>query len=133
MVDGHHFAVDDHFRNRCIAVWILKAPPLRRWNRKAVLDCCRVIDILHEEKRDGTAMIISSHILNDLEDIADRLGVELGVAFDVDAVLGGELVENDPGGAGDGNGLRPLSRVRRAPTAWRPTTPWRVARPARPR
>ncbi len=35
----------------------------------------RVIDILLEQKRAGTGMIVSSHILAELEAIADRLGV----------------------------------------------------------
>jgi len=35
----------------------------------------RVIDILLEQKRAGTGMIVSSHILTELETLADRLGV----------------------------------------------------------
>ena len=38
----------------------------------------RVIDILLDQKRAGTSMIVSSHILSELEALADRLGVLSG-------------------------------------------------------
>ncbi len=38
----------------------------------------RVIGIFHDQKNSGTAMIISSHILSELECVADRLGVLAG-------------------------------------------------------
>lgn len=48
----------------------------------------RVIEILLEHKRAGTAMIVSSHILAELETLADRLGVLRDGCIGHEVVLG---------------------------------------------